>query len=182
MQRHQLEHVLRAAGSIAECDEFIVVGSQAILALDRPLPEALLRSAEVDLYPRGAPERSDLIDGTIGELSPFHQTFGYYAHGIGPETATLASGWESRLLEVCNENTRGVKGWCLHPLDLAYSKLAAGRAKDLDFVQTLLQAQIIESESLARLIQGSRTEEELLSVLESRLRILRSRLSKSADD
>ncbi len=154
-----------------------MVGSQAILALDQELPESLLVSVEVDLYPKASPELADLIDATIGELSPFHQTFGYYAHGVGPATAILACGWESRLLEVCNENTRGVKGWCLHPLDLAYSKLAAGRPKDLDFVQTLLQAGIIESEELTSLVRGSSTKEEVFRMLESRLRIVLSRLA-----
>jgi hypothetical protein len=33
------------------------------------------------------PDRADLIDGTIGELSPFHATYGYYAHGVGESTA-----------------------------------------------------------------------------------------------
>jgi hypothetical protein len=47
----------------------------------------LLTSQEADIYPLGDPAKSDLIDGTIGELSPFHETFGYYAHGVGPETA-----------------------------------------------------------------------------------------------
>ena len=30
---------------------------------------------------------ADKIDGAIGEGSQFHQTYGYYAQGVGPETA-----------------------------------------------------------------------------------------------
>jgi len=45
-----------------------------------------------------APEKADIIDGCIGELSPFHETFGYYAHGIGPETAVLPAKWKTRLV------------------------------------------------------------------------------------
>ena len=37
---------------------------------------------EAEVFPREHPERSDLIDGTIGEGSPFQQSFGYYAHGV----------------------------------------------------------------------------------------------------
>ncbi len=40
----------------------------------------------------GGAAKADLIDGSIGELSPFHETFGYYAHGLGPETAALPAG------------------------------------------------------------------------------------------
>jgi hypothetical protein len=47
---------------------------------------------EADYFPVDHPERADLIDGSIGELSPFHGTFGYYAHGVGPETALRPSG------------------------------------------------------------------------------------------
>ena len=36
---------------------------------------------------KNKPDMADLIDGCIGELSPFHQAFGYYAHGVGKETA-----------------------------------------------------------------------------------------------
>ena len=32
MQRSELEHVIRASGEIANEDEFIIIGSQAILA------------------------------------------------------------------------------------------------------------------------------------------------------
>lgn len=76
MNRKQLEHVLRACGSIAGCREIVVIGSQALLASCPDAPDALLRSMEVDCYPLDDPAKADLIDGSIGELSPFHETFG----------------------------------------------------------------------------------------------------------
>ena len=99
---------------------------------------------EVDLYPLDAPEKADLIDGSIGELSPFHQTFGYYAHGVGPETAMLPANWRTRLVRVENENTAGTIGWCLSPVDLAVSKLLAGREKDVDFVRVMLRNGLVD--------------------------------------
>lgn len=76
MNRTQLEHIIRAASAIAGDNEVIVIGSQAIHAqvLDPP-PEALM-SMEADVYPRNYPDRAELIDGAIGELSSFHETFG----------------------------------------------------------------------------------------------------------
>jgi hypothetical protein len=43
---------------------------------------------EVDIAPREHPELEALIEGTIGELSPFHGTFGYYSymHKLEPFT------------------------------------------------------------------------------------------------
>ncbi len=81
-------------GAGAACREIIVIGSQALLASCPEAPEELLRSMEVDCYPLEDPAKADLIDGSIGELSPFHETYGYYAHGIGPETAALPAGWK----------------------------------------------------------------------------------------
>jgi hypothetical protein len=78
VKRSELEHVIRAAGSIANERELIILGSQAILgAFPNPLAE-LTVSQEVDIYPLLNPANADLIDGSIGEKFPFHETFGYY--------------------------------------------------------------------------------------------------------
>ncbi len=76
MKRTQLEHIIRAAATIAEDDEIIVIGSQAVLGQFPEAPAELCVSNEADVYPKNKPERWELIDGTIGELSPFHDTFG----------------------------------------------------------------------------------------------------------
>ena len=85
MKRSQLEHVLRAAAAIAQESTFVVVGSQAILMAFPHAPDELLMSREIDLYPALHPEKSDLIDGAIGAMSSFEQTFGYHADGVDPQ-------------------------------------------------------------------------------------------------
>ena len=127
----------------------MVIGSQAILGACPDAPEELLRSMEADVYPLDAPEKSDLIDGCIGELSPFHETFGYYAHGVDPGTATLPKAWRTRLVPVGNENTGGTVGWCLAPVDLAVSKLAAAREKDVKFVGSMIRSGILTESAVA---------------------------------
>src|SRR5512138_2062153 len=98
MKRAQLEHVIRAAAQIADDEEIVVIGSQAVLGQFPDAPPELLVSNEADVYPKNHPERWELIDGSIGELSPFHETFGYYAQGVQPGTAVLPPGWEERLV------------------------------------------------------------------------------------
>ena len=144
MNRAALEHILRAAAAIADERDFVVIGSQAVLGQFPHAPDALLVSIEADIYPRQAPAKSGLIDGAIGELSMFHQTFGYYAHGVDETTATLPAGWSDRLVPLANDNTGGATGWCLEVHDLAVSKLVAGRDKDLDFVRVLLRERIVD--------------------------------------
>ena len=139
MNRTQLEHIIRAAAGNADADDIIVVGSQAILGSFPDAPAELLESMEADVFPRDKPHDSILIDGGIGELSPFHETFGYYAHGVDETTATLPEGWRERLVPIRNENTRGATGWCLEVHDLAVSKLVAGREKDLAFIAALFR-------------------------------------------
>lgn len=137
MQRSELEHLIRAAGSIAEDGEIIIIGSQAILGQFPDAPTALLVSAEADVYPRNRPDLADRIDGSIGEGSRFHELYGYYAQGVGETTATLPSGWHARLIRIQNPNTNGVAGLCLEVHDLAISKYIAGREKDREFTRVL---------------------------------------------
>ena len=143
MRRSELEHVIRAASAITNEYEIVVVGSQSILGAV-PEPSALLvASMEADVYPLHRPDLADLIDGAIGEGSPFHDCFGYYAQGVGPETAVLPTGWQERLVRIQNPNTDLKIGLCLEPHDLAASKLAAGREKDWQFVAEMLASKII---------------------------------------
>jgi len=133
----------------------VVIGSQSVLGQFPRAPAALLASMEADVYPRNKPELSDLVDGSIGEGSFFHQRFGYYAQGVGRETATLPDGWEERLVSVHNENTGGVEGLCLEVHDLAISKYVAGRDKDLEFTRELARHAMTRREVLMERLKGT---------------------------
>lgn len=143
MRRSELEHIVRAAADIADDDEIVVLGSQAILGQFPNAPAELCVSNEADVYPKNKPERADLIDGTIGEGSPFHETYGYYAQGVSEETAVLPADWRSRLVLVRNENTRQCSGLCLEAHDLVLSKYVAGREKDDRFIRAAIAAGLV---------------------------------------
>ena len=145
MRRPQLEHIIRAAAGITGADEFVVIGSQAVLGQFPDPPPELIISIEADLFTFRSPGDAELIDGSIGEASPFHHTFGYYAHGVGEETAILPAGWRDRLISIRSENTRGGTGLCLEVHDLAISKLVAGREKDLSFIRALVRHRLVDS-------------------------------------
>lgn len=119
MNRYELEHLIRAATGIIDRSEIVIIGSQAILGAHPEACPPLTESIEADVFSRDEPQLTDAIDGAIGEGSAFHATFGYYAHGVAEETATLPAGWKNWLVPVRNENTRGATGWCLEPHDLA---------------------------------------------------------------
>jgi hypothetical protein len=152
MRRADFEHVIAAAANVTGQDEFVVIGSQAILGTHPEAPASMLMSLEVDIYPRGRPELVDEIDGALGDGSQFHATFGYYAHGVGPETAKAPAGWEERLVRVTVPPRVGSKrapvAWCLDVADLVLSKCVAGRRRDWDYAREALAAGIVDGDVL----------------------------------
>ena len=174
MTRLELEHIIRAGAAIAEDSHLIVVGSQSILGQYPDAPAGLRVSMEADVYPKHVPANAIVIDGAIGERSLFHETFGYYAHGVDPETATLPRGWKERVIPICNANTRGLTGECLEANDLAVSKLAAGREKDLAFVRLLL------AERMADLPVLRRRLDEVPDLPPERRQIMHGRLQRAS--
>lgn len=150
MQRAELEHVIRAAAAVADDADIVVIGSQAILGQFPDAPGSMLGSREADVYPRHRPERKDEIDSSLGDGSYFDSTYGYFAHAVGPETATLPAGWEERLVAVRNENTGGATGWCLEVHDLVLSKCAAGRERDWEFAEEAIRHGLADPGELLR--------------------------------
>ena len=115
----------------------------------------LRESIEADVYPKLRPDLSPYPAGNLGELSLFHQTHGIWVDGVEPTTATLPGGWQERLVKVCKENTGGATGWCLDTHDLAYSKLAARREKDIAFVAALIRHKLVKPSKVEALIAAA---------------------------
>ncbi len=173
MNRQQLEHIIRAAAGNADTTELVIIGSQSLLGTFPIAPEELLVSMEADVFPRDRPQDSILIDGAIGERSLFHETFGYYAHGVDATTARLPDGWQERLVPICNENTRGATGWCLEVHDLVFSKLLAGREKDFEFIKLLFLHRLASAEIVReRLMQTGILTEQCRDTALARVRRL----------
>ena len=169
MRRSDLEHLIRAAGRISGERELVVIGSQAVLGQFPDAPVALLASMEVDLYPLARPELADKVDGAIGEGSRFHQTYGYYAQGVGPETATLPAGWKNRLVRVENRNTGVAAGLCLEVHDLAISKYVAGRAKDREFTRELARHGMTDRATLLRRLAATKLDPAVRKIVKARI-------------
>ena len=169
MTREQLEHVIRAASAIAEDEHIIVIGSQSVLGQFPDAPAELLRSMEADVFPRTHPERAELIDGSIGELSPFHRTFGYYGQGVAETTAVLPTGWRERLVPVNNPRTRGATGWCLEVHDLAVSKYVANREKDREFVRALIRNGLVSRDVLEARWAGTEVEDGVRAAIDPKI-------------
>ena len=148
MNREQLAHIVRAAATIVGDGDILILGSQSILAtLDEDrLPEAATLSVEADIAFRDDPDvlKADQVDGSIGELSSFHERYGYYAQGVEISTAVLPAGWEERAELLDRPDAYPATPRCLEAHDLVVSKLVAGREKDLSFAAALLRSELVD--------------------------------------
>lgn len=139
MTREELEHIIRASADVTNQYEFVIIGSQSILG-QIPNPEPVFTmSAEADIYPLNAPELADKIEGALGEGSQFHDTYGYYAQGVGPDTAVLPHDWKNRVYRIQSAATNDRVGYCLSTVDLFLSKAVAARHKDREFCMALME-------------------------------------------
>lgn len=174
MNREQFDHVVRAAGAVLGTDDVLVIGSQAVHGSLRSLFPEALRSLEVDVASFDDTEAgADLIDGTIGELSMFHSTFGYYAQGATQGTAVLPDGWKERLVVYEAPGTSGVRAHCLEIHDLWISKAIAGRDKDREFCRRLQEFGLVDGELLAERLAavdalGAAVRERVDEIIRSR--------------
>lgn len=158
MKKHQVDHVLRAAGKITGEKQFIIIGSQSLHGKYPDLPDDIVRSAEVDLLAKGRVARTEWLNA-IGQDSPFHEQFGYYADPVDEGTATLPAGWKGRLVNLPAGDTQGVSGLCLEPHDLAIAKYVARREKDLAFNYALAHRGIVSRSKLLQLLEKTRVPE-----------------------
>jgi hypothetical protein len=165
LRLEEFEHVLGAAAEAIGQDDFVVIGSQAILGSFAQPPDELLSSLEADIYPLHDPERAAAIDGALGDGSQFQLAYGYYAHGVGPETAKAPSGWQERLVR--RDIRRRVAGrrdpvaWCLEVHDLVLSKCVAGRERDWDYAAEALKAELAQPEILLARIHDLPVTQEI---------------------
>jgi hypothetical protein len=108
----------------------------------------------VDLIAARNPARTEWLNA-IGQDSPFHQNFGYYADPVDETTAILPKGWKGRLVNLPPGDTEGVSGLCLDPHDLAIAKYVAGREKDIVFNREIVARGLVAQEQLLDLLNST---------------------------
>jgi hypothetical protein len=156
VKRSELGDAIRHATRVTAQREVLVIGSQAILGSydETQLPERATLSEEVDIAPIADDEDYTLatvIDAELGEWSQFHQEHGFYVQGVNITTAVLPSGWQRRTVHVAPDGPSGPFARCLDPHDLCAAKLVRGEQKDIEFVDALVEAGLIDPSSLVRI-------------------------------
>ena len=153
MTREQLAHVLREVAKIAGEPEVLVIGSQSILGsyTENELPPEATGSMEVDTAflddPDGA--KADLVDVNIGELSEFHEEYGYYPQGVSVSTGVFPDGWRGRLVIFQAPGSEPGRGLCIEPHDCILAKLVRFDEKDVNFSYAMVRAELVDLDILA---------------------------------
>jgi hypothetical protein len=142
-----LATLLREAARVTRHRHFVIVGSLSAVGVSTDLPERMVQSIDVDMFPKLDPERLAEINEHVGESSAFHIEHGYYADALSPQALSLPAGWESRLIQM--PLAGGVTAWFLDPNDAAASKLIRGAGNDREWVDAGLAAGILSSVSVA---------------------------------
>lgn len=147
MKRSDLAHLIRALSRIVKNEPVLVIGSQSILGTfdEDELPENVTMSMEADVAIINDPtfEKSDIAEAFLGELSQFHETFGYYLQSVSIDTATLPTGWQLRAVKFTHGDFGNGQAMCLDVHDAVLAKLVANRPKDHEFASELIRGRFV---------------------------------------
>jgi hypothetical protein len=139
----QLDRLLGAIARAERVNDFVVIGSLSVLGLlrERPVPERMLMSVDVDAWVEPDPQRAFDFVKAWGVDSPFDREHGYYFDPVSPKLPTFPDGWNGRTLAL--QLPSGVNVRFLDPNDAAVSKYARGDDKDREWIREGLRQSIL---------------------------------------
>ena len=140
MNLSHIHHVLTEAKKITNHTDFVIIGSLTALGINVSPPDEMVRSIDVDLYPKDDPARAGEIAALIGQGSAFEDEYGYYVDAASPDLPTLPDGWEDRFVIHDFGNVRAL---FLELNDAAISKYARGEIRDRIWIKEGLKAGLL---------------------------------------
>ncbi len=97
MRKSDLFELIREISEISSEEKLIIVGSQAIHAVAKILPEIAQQSIECDfLLVGGKTETRIEINKKLGVFSNYQLEHGFYADALGLATVVLPTDWQKR--------------------------------------------------------------------------------------
>jgi len=160
MRKAEVEKLLLKCAEVSWRTEFVVIGSQAIHGTFADVNiDAVVMSPDLDLYPKAGydPRNIDyeVMMREVGQDSTYHEDTGTYIEAVPTTLARFPFGWEARTtrevigsIEVANGERRKVTVDYPEIHDLTVAKLAIGREKDLDFLQGVVDLNLVNRDLL----------------------------------
>lgn len=145
---------IKKAAEVYQRDHFFVVGRGSLSASMPTAPATLRTTADIDLFSTFDKALVDAwaeADPSVGAGSEFFAENGFYIERVGEWTLMeQPAGWQERAIALQIE---GIDVLVLHPLDLAYNKLEAGRPKDIEFMREGLTCKAYDYVEVLEFIQ-----------------------------
>jgi|GEM_PF-1170727 len=174
------DDLLRAARSVAEhfsAERVIIVGSQAILLTWPDAPVVMKITPEIDIYPENNRdwearnpgfEASEEISVLFGEMSQFHQRFGFYLDGVDENTARMPPDWmdHSETMEI-DVYGRTVIVVCPSIEDVIVAKLHRLVEKDVNFIKACAAARPMDRVRILQRFRATGPDQVLIDRAES---------------
>lgn len=101
------------------------------------------------------PERGEVVEALMGELSWYHERHGVYVEVWAPETFAAPEDWRSRARIHTVPTSPDVMLLLPHPHDVLLSKLERMTESDVEHARRILREFPLSSESLAELASSS---------------------------
>lgn len=165
------ETAIRKAAQVYGEKQFIVVGRGSTAVTLPDSSDELRRTADIDLFAPFDPAKVDewaAMDSLVGVESPFAMENGFYIERVGEWTLlSQPPGWQERAIHMMVDE---VEVYLLHPLDLAYNKLEAGRPKDIAFMREGLNCGAYDHSEVFDFIQKHAVEPETRRLIHENLR------------
>jgi hypothetical protein len=157
MRELSLDEVRLAAMTLKEnlpnLGEMIVFGSAAVSALNPKLDATLRCSVDVDVAPVNIPvfvTDGRFVEERAGPDSEFYEREGFYIDYVPLELLRVTPvGWRERATRL--ELAPALTCLILEAHDVAYNKLWAGRAKDIAYVNALVDAGVVDLAAVHKL-------------------------------
>ena len=174
------EDLLRAARSVAEhfsAERVIIVGSQAILLTWPDAPVVMKITPEIDIYPENNRdwearnpcfEASEEISVLFGEMSQFHERFGFYLDGVDENTARMPPDWldHAKTMEIdVYGRTAVVVCPCIE--DVIVAKLHRLVEKDVTFIKACAEVRPMDRVQILQRFRATGPDQVLIDRAES---------------
>ncbi len=165
------ETAIRKAAEVYGEKQFIVVGRGSLAVTLPESSDDLRRTADIDLFAPFDAAKIDVwaaLDSSISVESSFFVENGLYIERVGEWTLlSQPSGWQERAVNLYVDE---IEVYVLHPLDLAYNKLEAGRVKDLEFMRLGLECKAYDYAEVLEFIQTHAPDRFTREMILERLR------------
>ena len=161
MEYEQLTKLIKNVVEITNQKNIMLFGSQVLYSKFKTIEnENILKSYEADFTLYKYKNRQeledfvDLVDGSIGELSLYHNTNGFYAEGVSNFNDSFPKNYKNRLMNFQYSNNPNDIVQFMNIKDVSIMKLRRMSPKDHAFLEFCIENDLFKLEDIEEIIDN----------------------------